>query len=71
MKFIHIAGTNGKGSVALKIQKSLQNGNRCIGLFTSPHLFSFRERIIVNDEKIEKDFIVDALPRIYELANKN
>lgn len=55
LKFIHIgkiivlceAGTNGKGSVTLKIQKILQAQGYKVGLYTSPHLFSFKERIIV------------------------
>jgi dihydrofolate synthase/folylpolyglutamate synthase len=45
---IHITGTNGKGSVALKTAKILQNAGYRTGLYTSPHLFSFRERIQVN-----------------------
>ena len=45
--YIHVAGTNGKGSVALKISKILQNSGLKTGLYVSPHLFSFRERIQV------------------------
>ena len=45
--YIHVAGTNGKGSVALKISKILQNSGFKTGLYVSPHLFSFRERIQV------------------------
>ena len=45
---IHITGTNGKGSVSLKIAKILELAGYKVGLYTSPHLFSFRERIKVN-----------------------
>lgn len=47
-KSIHITGTNGKGSVAIKTAKVLQNAGYKTGIYTSPHLFSFRERIQVN-----------------------
>ena len=52
MKIIHVAGTNGKGSVSLKVAKSLQKLGFKTGLFTSPHVNSFRERIRVNDKLI-------------------
>jgi dihydrofolate synthase/folylpolyglutamate synthase len=52
---IHITGTNGKGSVALKVAKILQKAGYRTGIYTSPHLFSFRERIRVNEELISKD----------------
>ena len=53
-KIIHIAGTNGKGSVCLKTAAALQKaGFRC-GMFTSPHVSCFRERILVNDDKISE-----------------
>ena len=47
-QFIHITGTNGKGSVALKTACILEKGGYKVGLYTSPHIFSFRERIKVN-----------------------
>ncbi|MCK5852589.1 bifunctional folylpolyglutamate synthase/dihydrofolate synthase, partial [bacterium] len=56
---IHIAGTNGKGSTAFYIAGILQAMGMNTGLFTSPHLVDFRERIQVNGHKIEKSFIVD------------
>lgn len=58
LKFIHIAGTNGKGSTSVFIYQILQQSNFKIGLFTSPHLIDFRERIRINEELIsEKDVI--------------
>ena len=53
-KSIHITGTNGKGSVSIKTAKILQNAGYTVGLYTSPHLFTFRERIQVNGELINK-----------------
>ena len=51
INFIHIAGTNGKGSVAYKTAKilQLQNSNYKVGLYVSPHISTFRERIEVID----------------------
>jgi dihydrofolate synthase/folylpolyglutamate synthase len=67
---VHIAGTNGKGSVALKIAKSLElsNPNLTVGLFCSPHVSSFRERMQVNGELISEKEVVDLLPSIYKLC---
>ena len=55
---IHIAGTNGKGSTASMIASILQEAGYTTGLFTSPHLISFTERIRINGQMIsEKDVI--------------
>ena len=53
-KCIHVAGTNGKGSVANMLAATLQASGYRVGLFTSPHLVDFRERIRVNGEMIDK-----------------
>lgn len=57
-KSIHIAGTNGKGSVSHMLAAILQTSGYKTGLYTSPHLKDFRERIKVNGEMISKDFII-------------
>lgn len=57
-KTIHIAGTNGKGSTAHTIAAILQHHGYRVGLYTSPHLIDFRERIRVNGETIEESFVV-------------
>ena len=57
-KFIHVAGTNGKGSVCHLLSSILQESGYKVGLFSSPHILDFRERIKINGKKIEKDFIV-------------
>lgn len=58
-KTIHIAGTNGKGSTSHLLASILQEAGYKTGLYTSPHLMDFRERIKVNGEMISKDFVVD------------
>jgi len=55
MKTIHIAGTNGKGSTAYLISKALEAAGMKVGLYTSPHLVKFNERIKVNDKDISDD----------------
>lgn len=55
MKFIHIAGTNGKGSVSAFLCSILQEAGLKVGMFTSPHLVDFRERIRINGKMIEKE----------------
>ncbi|MCP9611281.1 bifunctional folylpolyglutamate synthase/dihydrofolate synthase [Coprobacter tertius] len=56
---IHVAGTNGKGSTSHLIAAILQQSGYKTGLYTSPHLVDFRERIRVNGEMISKEFIMD------------
>jgi len=63
-KSIHIAGTNGKGSVSHMLAAILQTAGYKTGLYTSPHLKDFRERIKINGEMVSKDFIVDFTERI-------
>ena len=59
LKFIHVGGTNGKGSTTSYISSILQESNYQVGIFTSPHFFDFRERIRINNQKIRKSFIID------------
>ena len=56
---VHVAGTNGKGSVSHTIASILQESGYRIGLYTSPHLVDFRERIRVNGKPISEDYVVD------------
>ncbi len=56
---IHIAGTNGKGSVAHMIASVFQEAGYKIGIYTSPHLIDFRERIKINGKTISKEFVVE------------
>ncbi len=63
-KAIHIAGTNGKGSVSHMLSSVLMKHGFKTGLYTSPHLFDFRERIRVNGKKIKKKFIIEFVKKI-------
>ncbi len=58
-KSIHIAGTNGKGSSAHAIASVLQSAGYSTGLYTSPHLKSFTERIRINGEEVSESFVVE------------
>ena len=57
-KSIHVAGTNGKGSTSHMLASVLQEAGYKVGLYTSPHIKDFRERIKINGQKIEKQFVV-------------
>lgn len=57
-KTIHVAGTNGKGSVAHTLAAQLQVSGYRVGLYTSPHILNFNERIRVNGKPIEENYVV-------------
>lgn len=59
LRFFHVAGTNGKGSVSNMLASILQEHGFKTGLFTSPHLTDFRERIRINGALISENFVVD------------
>ena len=56
---IHVAGTNGKGSVSHALASILRESGLRVGLYTSPHLVDFRERIRVNGEYISEQYVID------------
>ena len=56
---IHVGGTNGKGSVSHTLAAILQQCGYTVGLYTSPHLVDFRERIRINGEMIPEEYVVD------------
>lgn len=62
-KTIHIAGTNGKGSCSHSIAAILQTAGYRVGLYTSPHLVDFSERIRVNGEPISEKYVIDFVER--------
>jgi len=66
LKFIHVAGTNGKGSVCHMLASVFMEAGYRTGLYTSPHLFDFRERIRINGVYIEKDFVIEFVTSIKE-----
>ena len=61
---IHVAGTNGKGSVCTKIAAALQQAGWKVGLYTSPHISTFRERIRINGEIISEAEITDLFAQV-------
>lgn len=69
-KSIHIAGTNGKGSTSHMLAAILQQAGYKTGLYTSPHLKDFRERIKVNGKMIRKEFVVDFVESTKALSDE-
>lgn len=66
-KTIHVAGTNGKGSVSHMLASILQEAGYKTGLYTSPHLKDFRERIKINGEMISESYVTDFVEKNKEL----
>lgn len=69
-KTIHVAGTNGKGSVSHSLAAILQSAGYRTGLYTSPHLVDYRERIRINGEMISKDYVCDFINDNQEIIGK-
>lgn len=70
LKFIHIAGTNGKGSVLAYLSTVLKEAGYKVGRYISPTLFAYRERIQVNEEYIEREALARLTTRIAEEVSK-
>lgn len=68
-KSIHIAGTNGKGSTSNMLAAILQKSGYKTGLYTSPHLFDFGERIRVNGQMVNPQFVIDFTEKTRELCH--
>jgi len=66
-RFVHVAGTNGKGSVSSMIASALSKSGYLTGLYTSPHLISFQERIRVDGREISKQEVVKGVARIRQV----
>lgn len=69
LKFIHIAGTNGKGSCASMLASVMKTCGYKTGLFTSPYIFRFNERMKINGKDIDDDVLADVVERIKPLAD--
>jgi len=65
---IHVSGTNGKGSVSHKIAKALQSSGLKVGLYTSPHLISFCERIQINGVPIPEETARQGILKLFDLG---
>lgn len=70
-KTVHVGGTNGKGSTSSLIASVLQEAGFKVGLYTSPHLVDFRERIRINGEEISKEFVVDFIEQNKNFLEQN
>lgn len=68
---IHVAGTNGKGSVSHMLASVLQEAGYKVGLYTSPHLKDYRERIKVNGQEISEDAVVNFISENKEFLKNN
>ena len=71
VEYIHVTGTNGKGSVCKKLSSMFIKSGMKTGLFISPHISTFRERIQINDEYIGKEYITEELQRIYSVIDRS
>jgi dihydrofolate synthase/folylpolyglutamate synthase len=68
---VHVAGTNGKGSVSAIIASILKSAGLKVGLFTSPHIVSFTERIRINGEEISEDEIIELADEIRYIVEQH
>jgi dihydrofolate synthase/folylpolyglutamate synthase len=68
-KFIHLAGTNGKGSVGAMIASILGRAGHRVGFYTSPHLITFRERFLIDRRMISKTDVVALADRVWAVAD--
>ncbi|GMF27961.1 unnamed protein product [Phytophthora fragariaefolia] len=67
-EIVHVAGTNGKGSVSFKVAKALERSGCKTGLFVSPHVACFRERVQVNGKLISESEVCEALSEIFNIS---
>lgn len=70
LKCIHVAGTNGKGSTSHMIAAVLQKAGYKVGLYTSPHMLDFRERVKINGKVIAKEYVVEFVEKYKETFEK-
>ena len=66
LRFVHIAGTNGKGSVSKMLACILQAQGKCVGLYSSPYIVDFRERIQLGGEMIAKEDLVQCAAAVFQ-----
>jgi len=70
LKFVHVAGTNGKGSVCASLSEMLARGGYRVGVYTSPHLSSVRERFRIGSRYISEDEFAGLGTRICEILGQ-
>ena len=69
LKFVHIAGTNGKGSTATLVEACLRKSGYRVGLYTSPHLVRYNERFKINGEEISDELLASATKCVKEVVD--
>ena len=69
LKYVHVAGTNGKGSVCAMLASVLKAAGYKTGLFTSPYIFKFNERMQINGESISDEALADLVEKIKPIAD--
>lgn len=70
LKFIHVAGTNGKGSTCAILDSILKEAGYKVGLYTSPHIYEYTERIKINDIEISQDDFSELFEEVQNKANE-
>ena len=70
MKLIHVAGTNGKGSVCAYLSSILKAAGKEVGLFTSPHLVKINERFKINEEDVSDELFLEAFEGVMDLVRQ-
>src|SRR5271168_3745820 len=70
LRFIHVAGTNGKGSTCAMLESIYRAAGLRVGLFTSPHLVAFGERIQVNRQPLSEDEVARLVEEMRELLER-
>jgi dihydrofolate synthase / folylpolyglutamate synthase len=69
LRFVHVAGTNGKGSVSAMIHRALVLEGHRAGLYTSPHLHTVRERIVIGEAQVSEDVLAAEVTRLRALVD--
>ena len=69
-EFVHVAGTNGKGSVCWKTEAALRHAGLRTGLFVSPHVASLRERVRLDGRLVSEDWVGRAMPHVFATAER-
>ncbi len=70
LKYVHVAGTNGKGSVCAMLSKILEKSGYKTGLYISPYVIEFRERIQINSKMIPEEKLIDLVNIVYSKVNE-
>ncbi|MDR3599987.1 MAG: bifunctional folylpolyglutamate synthase/dihydrofolate synthase [Desulfosporosinus sp.] len=67
LRVIHVGGTNGKGSTTVMIARILKSAGHKVGVFTSPHMHDWRERMVINGQMIAKEKVIQVIKRVVPL----